>query len=229
MVRLIGLLFALIGYVCTATVITLALCLGYLWYTDRLNDEKVFRIVALLHDVDLQQLAETQPSEEGQIPAVELSLEDVTRSQQVKERNFEVKQLALERGRHEYDLRLQQLKEQTARYDRLAQDWQKKLQQQEELVTQENVATVVRDLEQVKPTVAKDLLLRWIDEKRIDDVILLMNKMSESKLAKLLKTFQTPEELDKLHEIHQRTINGGEEKAKLNKAIDELKGINSTG
>ncbi len=229
MVRLIGLLFALIGYVCTATVITLALCLGYLWYTDRLNDEKVFRIVALLHDVDLQQLAETQPSEEGQIPAVELSLEDVTRSQQVKERNFEVKQLALERGRHEYDLRLQQLKEQTARYDRLAQDWQKKLQQQDELVTQENVATVVRDLEQVKPTVAKDLLLRWIDEERMDDVILLMNKMSESKLAKLLKTFQTSEELDKLHEIHQRIINGGEEKAKLNKAIDELKGINSTG
>ncbi|MCI0492105.1 MAG: hypothetical protein L0Z07_04120 [Planctomycetes bacterium] len=229
MVRLIGLLFALIGYVCTATVITLALCLGYLWYTDRLNDEKVFRIVALLHDVDLQQLAETQPSEEDQIPAVELSLEDVTRSQQVKERNFEVKQLALERGRHEYDLRLQQLKEQTARYDRLAQDWQKKLQQQEELVTQENVATVVRDLEQVKPTVAKDLLLRWIDEERMDDVILLMNKMSESKLAKLLKTFQTSEELDKLHEIHQRIINGGEEKAKLNKAIDELKGINSTG
>lgn len=225
MVRLIGILFALIGYVCTATVITLGAGLGYLWYSDRLNDDKVFRIVAMLHDVNLEEIAKAQAPKVDEIPPEELSLADVTRYQQVFDRNYEVKRLALDRGRQEYDFRLQQLKEQTARYDRLAQEWQQKLQQQEELATQQNIATVVRDLEQVKPATGKDLLMRWIDEGKMDDAILLMNKMSESKLAKLLKTFQTPEELDKLHEIHERIINGGKDQSQLNEAINELKNV----
>jgi hypothetical protein len=48
MTKLIQLLFALIGYVCTATVITLALGLFYLWRTDRLNDENMFRLPTAL-------------------------------------------------------------------------------------------------------------------------------------------------------------------------------------
>jgi hypothetical protein len=222
-VSLFRIAFALIGYVCTATVIALAIGLVYLWQTDRLNDDKAFRIVALLQDVDLNQIANAQTKSTDDIPAEELSLEDVTRQQQVLDRNFEVKKLALERGRQEYDRRLQHIKEQTARYDRLAQEWQARLKEQEQLVSQENVAEVVRNLEQVKPDIGKDLLRRWIEEGRIDDVILLMNKMAESKLAKVLKKFQTPEELDELHAIHQRIISGGQEKSQLDKALNDLK------
>ena len=225
MVSLLRILFALIGYVCTATVIATALCLAYLWRTDRLNDEKMFRIVAMLHDVDLDQIAQAQTKLTDEVPAEELSLDNVTRYQQVLDRNYEVKLLALQRGRQEYDYRLQDLKEKTIRYDRLAQDWQNRLKQEEDIIAQENVAKVVRDLEQVKPAIGKDLLVRWIKEDRMDDVIMLMNKMSESKLAKVLKTFQAPEELDMLHEIHQRIINGGQEKSQLDKALNDLKGV----
>ena len=227
MFAMIRILFALIGYVCTATVITALLGIAYIWHTDRLNDDKMFRIVAMLHDVDLDQIAEAQTKPTDEVPGEELSLDNVTRYQQVLDRNYEVKLLALQRGRQEYDYRLQEIKEHTARYDRLAQDWQNRLKQQEDIVLQENVAKVVRDLEQVKPAIGKDLLVRWIKEQRMDDVIMLMNRMSEGKLAKVLKTFQTPEELDMLHEIHQRIISGGEEKSQLDKALNELKGIDS--
>ena len=60
--------------------------------------------------------------------------------------------LALQRGRQEYDHRLEQLKEQTDRYDRLAQEWQSRRKKEEELTTHENLAKVVGQLEQLKPT-----------------------------------------------------------------------------
>ena len=225
MKRIVALFVALMCYVCVATVISMALILAYLWYTERLNDEKVFRIVALLHDVDLQQLAEAQKKAPDEVPPEEPSLEDVLHHQQIQDRNFEVKLLALQRGRQEYDQRLQLLKEETERYHRMALDWQSRLKKQEELTTQENLAKVVAQLEQIRPAIGKESLMRWIDEGRMDDAILLMNKMSEGKLAKILKEFETEEELDKLHDIHQRILGSGVGGSQLEKALGELQAI----
>jgi hypothetical protein len=49
--------------------------------------------------------------------------------------------------------------------------------------------------------------------------------MAESKLAKILKTFETPDELTKLHEIHERIIASGNENIKLEKALGELEAV----
>ncbi len=55
--KLINMLFGLVAYVCVATVITLALILGYLWHGDQLNNDKLFRLMAVMQDVDLQKMA----------------------------------------------------------------------------------------------------------------------------------------------------------------------------
>lgn len=220
--KLLNIIWSLLAYVCIASVITIALSLGYLWHTDRLNDDKMFRIMALLHDVDLDQLAEANSKADDEVPPEEPSLHDVLHRQHVQDRNFEVKLLALQRGRQEYDDRLNELKELRDRYDRQAQDWQNKLKQQEQLTTQENVAKVVSQLEQVKPKTGKASLMRWIDEGRMDDAILLMSKMSETKLSKILKTFETDEELDKLHELHRRIIGGSGDATNLKEVLNEL-------
>ena len=224
--RIIDLLLAVIAYVCVATVITVALVIGYFWHNDQLNGEKVFRIVALLQDVDLQQLSASEQKKAGDnVPPEEPSLNEVLHHQQVQDRNFEVKLLALTRGKQDYDISLKNLNEQITRYDRMVQDTQSRLKQQQELTTQQNVAKVVSQLEQVKPDVAKDSLMKFIEEERMDDAILLMSKMSESKLKNILKTFQTPQELSKLHDIHRRIISGGPDSANLKKAIGELNAL----
>ena len=126
----------------------------------------------------------------------EPSLNEVMHHQQIQDRNLRSKNSRLQRGKQDYDdASLQKLIEKTDRYDRLAQDWQSRLKQEQELTSQQNVAKVVSQLEQVSPEVGKDQLMRWIDEKKMDDAILLMSTMSENKLAKILKTFETPEEL----------------------------------
>jgi hypothetical protein len=223
--KIIDLLFGLIAYVCVATVVTFALIIGYLWHNDQLNDDKMFRLMAVMQDVDLQKMAAAETKSESDVPPAEQSLNQVMHHQQVLDRNFEVKQLALQRGKQEYDSSYQQLVEQTARYDRIAQDWQNRLKQEQELTSQQNVARVVSQLEQVSPDVGKQQLMLWIDEKKMDDAILLMSKMSESKLAKILKTFESETELKQLHEIHERIISSGNENSKLEKALGELNAV----
>jgi hypothetical protein len=222
---MIRFLFALIGYVATATVITLALGLGYLWHSDRIDDDKLFRAIALVQGVDLEQIAAEQAGAEGEVPPEEPSVDDVVGQQQVLDRNYEVKLLSLQRGRQEFDFRLQELRTQTQRFDRLARDWEAKLKEQDELTTQENLAKVISDLEQVKPATAKDLLMRWIQEDRMNDVILLLSRMSETKKGKILKAFTTPEELDKLHEIHRLMIDDNQGKQELEQAQEELESL----
>jgi hypothetical protein len=226
--KIINLLLALITYVCVATVITLMICLGYLWHTDQLNNEKLFRIMALVQDVDLQQISEAQQKSPDEVPPEEQSLNQVMHRQLVQDRNYEVKLLALQRGRQEWDRKLQELREQSARQDRLVQEFQSKVNQQAQQSTQENVVKVVNQLEQVKPEVGKELLMRWIAEGRMDDTIVLMSKMSERTLSKILKTFETPDDLNKLHEIHERILSGaGSGTATLEKAMNELGAIKS--
>lgn len=223
MSKIIDLLFGLIAYVSVATIVTLALIVGYMWHVDQLNNEKVFRLLAVIQDVDLQQLAAEQLKSTDETPPAEPSLNEVMHHQQVLDRNFEVKQLALQRGRQAYLDALQQLNVKIERYDQLAQDIQSRLKQEQESTTQQNVARVVGQLEQVSPEVAKDQLMRWIKEDRMDDAILLMSKMSENKLAKILKSFASEEDLDKLHDIHDRMIKAGLENSAIDKALGELK------
>lgn len=222
---MIRLLFSLIGYVATATVITLALGVGYLWKTERLTDDKMFRMIALLQGVDLEQIAAAERATDEEVPAEEPSTDAVVGQQQVLDRNFEVKLLSLQRGRRAYDDSLQQLIIQRDRFDRLAHDWENKLKQQGELTTQGNLAKVVNDLEQVKPATAKNLLMQWIDDGRMNDVITLLGRMSENKKGKILKSFSTPDELEKLHEIHRLMIDGNKSKDNLEQAKVELDAI----
>lgn len=225
--KILDLLLGLIAYVCVATVITLALVIGYLWKNDQLNNDKLFRLMAVMQDVDLQKMAAVDKKADKEVPPAEQSLNQVLHHQQVLDRNYEVKQLALQRGKQEYDASYQQLVEQTARYDRIAQDWQSRLKQEQELATQQNIAKVVNQLEQVSPDVGKQQLMLWIEEKKMDDAILLMSRMSENKLAKILKTFESEEELKQLHEIHERILTSGNENSKLEKALGELNALGS--
>jgi len=222
-------LLSLIGYLSAATLITLALGIAYLWHSERLTGDKMFRIVALVQGVDLQQIVASQHKTEDQTPPEEPSREALTGQQQMLDRNFEVKMLTLQQGRQQYLSTLEELKEKSDRFDRQAREWQDKLKQQEELTTQENVAKVVSDLEQVKPNVAKDLLMKSIQEDRMDDVILLLSKMSESKKSKILKSFSTEQELEKLHEIHRLLIEGAANKEKLSQATADLESLRPTG
>lgn len=226
-----GLLLSLIGYVSTATVLAASLGIGYLWQTDRLNDEKVFRIVALVHDINVDGAADEAASPDADVPDVEPSLVEIERVREIALRDFEAKENALARGESEFKHLLRQLNEARDRFDSMARELDERIKRESELSSQESVTSVVRDLKSVKPERAKELLLRILESAGPDpdarrqamgDVIRLMNAMPSNTLTNILKRFQTEKELNELHEIHQRLLAGGPKKEVFDEALRRL-------
>ncbi len=109
MARILGLLFA---YICVATVLTQAIGLSYVWSRGKIDGDKMFRIVAVIHNVDLS--AELTEQAVAQVTdKEEMSYDEKSRMKAIMTKNLDLKQQALSKG------------VENLRFDRekLAQDW----------------------------------------------------------------------------------------------------------
>lgn len=221
-------LIGLIGYACTATVISAVLGMAYLYGTNRVDDEKMFRMVALLHDVDVDRIAEENEVAAEEIPDEEPSPEDVRWRRQILARNHEVKMEALKRGKLNFDASLSALITEKERFDEIATKLQKELEEEGELSNKQSVQKVVQNLELMKADQAKDELRRILQEEDgVADVIKLTKTMNTNKLKKILQRFVTPEEQEELHTILQSMLNGGPQQEVFENALEELNKLKS--
>lgn len=225
-------LFAIIGYASTATVIAAALGLGYLWQTERLTDERTFRIVALLHGVSLNETVEEDLPIEDDVPPEEPSLEEEERLQEIALRNHEAKQESLQRSQIEFEHALDQLISQRDRFDAIAREITQRLEQENSETAGEGVKKVVRDLVAAKAETAKEMLLKMLQrggtdpaakQAAMDDVIRLINSLPPATWSDIINRFQTETELAQLHEIQVEQLGGGKKQRDLNAALEQIK------
>lgn len=233
-------IMATVGYAAVATLLSATLGLGYLWQSERLTDEKVFEIVALIHGVDLDPLEDAtttlgprnaSASELASLaaPPEEPSLIEAERLRAIALRNHEARSQALTRGKAEFSHQLSKLVEQRDRFDDMARELQQRLDQESAENAQEGVRNLVRDLKKAKPDKGKELLLRLLergsgpDEKRqaMDEVIRIINAMPADTWEQILNRFEGPE-LDQLHEIQVRQLQGGAKQQVLNEAMRQI-------
>jgi hypothetical protein len=228
---MLRILFAIIGYVSTATVIAALLGLAMLWQSGQLGDEKMFRTVALWHGVDLAEVAAKQKQQQegtNEVPDGEPSPAENDRVSHVSDRNYEVKMLALVSGRREFDYMRRKLDEKSSRIDRQVQEWQAKLEDRLELASQQSIGNVVNNLQIAPPEVAKSDLMQMMDEGLQQDVIKLWIAMPKNTRKKILETIETPEELDRLHEMHLLMLKGYPDRPEVEAAIRELEEVESS-
>lgn len=222
-------LFSLIGYVSTATLIALAIGLGYLWHARMLTNEKMFRMVALLHDVDLDAIAAEEQVGERTIPPEEVSLEDIAMMREVKLRDHEVKMTALVEGTQEFERAFRDINEGRQRFDRMAQELEDRLRQEKELSSKENLNAVVSMLESIKPMEAKELLQMYLqnpDGER--DVITLMKEMQPSKLQKVLQQFRNEADLKDLWKLQQLMLDGFPEGPEIDSMLERVRRLDNS-
>jgi hypothetical protein len=216
--------FATIGYLSTATVIALGLGLGYLWQTRQLTNEKMFEMVALMHDVNLKEISEAEEFQRRQVPDEEQSLDEYERLREIKLRNYEVKINALKQGRKEFDASFRNLTEATNRFDNLARELEARLEQQGQLAMEKSLRSVVNRLESIKPALAKDHLMMYLKEADGErTVILLLRAMSENKRTKVLQQFKTPEEVEAHHRINQLEMQGFPDKPEIDQLMERVR------
>ena len=225
------LVFSAIGYTAVATVLSTMLWVGYLWQTERLTDERMFRIVAMIHGVETGEQIEPKLSTENSSPDEEPSLDEERRLRHLALRNYEARQESLDRGKSEFDHSLGQLVEQRNRVDQMATELKKRIDQVSTETIEEGVKNVVRDLKGAKPEKAKELLLRILasggtdpeaKQEALDQTIKLINTMPIDTWSDILNKFDGPAELDQLHTIQAQQLEGGEKRRVLQEALGQL-------
>ncbi len=226
MSRLLGLLIPLIGYTAVASVISIALGYGYLRKSGRLDDETLFRVVALVQGVDLEEIGKESEVEGDQVPAEEPSFDEQQRQLQTASLHFDAKQKQLAISLVNFDYQLKQLNAAIDNYARLKAEVADYLDEQGKLVLQEAMQDVREQLELLRPKEAKPILVKYITDNRVDDVIMLLGSMKARNREAILKTFTTDEDMEMLYRIQRKMLAGEPVKPFIDeklKALEELK------
>lgn len=206
---LIRILFPLIGFFSTATVITAVACYGYLRHTQILDDDKMFRLVALLNDVNLEKIAEQQTTKEPDVPPEELSYAQGQDQLQVATLQLQSKRDGLKKQLAEFEANFRQLNTENERLQAFKNEVVLYLEKIKQEAADDGLLAVRNQLQTLSPKKqAKPLLIRMIKEGESKKVILLLNGMSTKKRENILKTFDTPEDLEILSEIQQQMLDG---------------------
>ena len=71
----------------------------------------------------------------------------------------------------------------------------------------------------------KPILKQYIDDQRIDQVILILNRMKPTVRRDVLKAFDAPEDLDQLYLIQRAMLSNDPNKVFIDEKIDALKAL----
>ena len=215
--------FPLIAYFCVGTVITLAAAYGYLRQSGKLDDERMFRIVSLLHGINLEEIAAAHANDQSDVPPEELSFDQQQEHLQVATLHLQAKKDDLENKLSEFDTQFKQLNTQTERYNLLRQEVETFLEQRKTEVLESGIVSVRTQLQNLIPKKqAKPLLLEMIKDDRTDEVILLLNGMSARSRREILRTFDAVEDIEMLYRIQQKMLEGDPEKSFIDGKLAEL-------
>ena len=123
----------------------------------------------------------------------------------------------------DFDAEFKKLKVATERYQTFSQEVEQYLIQKEERARESGLVAVRTQLQNLIPKKqAKPLIVQWIKEGRIEDVILLLNGLSDRSRREIVRTFDSPEDIDMLKQIYEQMLAGHPEKTYIEGKLKEL-------
>ena len=221
-------LLSLIAYVCVATVVTGGVGLGYLRHSGKLNDEKVFRMMAIFHDVDLEEVRAAESAERQEVPDEEMSYDEQQRHLQIATLQHDAKRKELADSLDAFDFRFSQLSTATERYNQLSDKVQKFLEEQRQQVMDNSLRGVREQLRMLIPKKqAKPILIKMIQAGNLDEVIQLLGSLPPRSQESILKTFDQEEDIEMLYQLTQRMLSGDPARQFIDDQLQELQQLNS--
>lgn len=220
---LLRMLIPLVGYVCVATVVSAALGVGYLRRSGKLNDETLYRMVALVHGVDLEEIEHAQDQVLAETPREEPSYAEQQMHAQAATIHFDAKRKQLADSLLEFDFQLERLTAETNKYAELGASVEQKLKSQKEELLTAQMIEVRKQIEMMTPdTQAKEILVLMIRDQRIDEVILLLGSMKARSCQSIINTFDTKDDIDMLYLVQQKMLAGGPTVDLINERLKDL-------
>jgi hypothetical protein len=198
--------FRLLIYFSLATVAAEAGALGTLWMKGRLDRERLFQLMAAAYDVDLYAVRTSVHVASSPIQQSQVSYEEVREARSAAGRDLDLRELAVEKGIQHFQRLQAMLAQERQRYQVLRTDFEERLEQQRQGAVDQSVLDVQRQLEAVSPALAKDQLVRLLDDPSLDPetarqfVVTIVKAMPLEKRKKILAEFKN-EDAERLHDI----------------------------
>lgn len=221
-------LFSIVGYLCVATVLTAVLGYGYLRHNGTLNDEKIFRIMAIVHDVDLAEIEARGAADQQEVPPEEISYAEQQRHLQTAALQFDAKQKELADSLEAFEFRFSQLNTATERYNQLSDKVQNYLTEQKQKVMDKALEEVRGQLRMLIPKKqAKPILIKMIQSGEVDAVIQLLSSLPPRSQQAILKTFDTEQDVELLYQLTQRMLTGDPARQFIDEQLEQLQELKS--
>ena len=212
---------SLLVYFCAASLIAVLVIAAYVWNAWELDAAKLDRMLAVargeisLDDTDTKSAA-------GEVPAEEVSYQQILEHRAAKVRDIELRELALQNALNELKFEQRQLADQQAHYRGLTEQFEAQLLAVREGAEATGREIVRATLQSLKAPQAKEQLSKMLASDEMDEVVILLAEMPASGRAKIIAEFKTPEDSEELAEVLRRIRLGAPQAPMAEQAMNQL-------
>jgi hypothetical protein len=219
---MLGIATALAAYLCVGTMFSLLIGAGYLWTSGKMNADKAFEMLALLHDVELHPKADAEKNAQSAAGASpQPSFEDLLRRSKVESRQLELKLQAVTQGLKQLRFVRDEFTQDKERYERIKKDFQAELAKMRGGAKAEGFANVRLIWQNIQPKLAKEQIMQMIEQDEIEDVVVILSDMPIRTRAKIVSAFTTDEEVAAMDEIMRLIREGSPEITAIENTLNQ--------
>ena len=204
---------------CVATVLTQVILLTYFLIRGTINRNSAVQLIALVNGIDVSgmRLQEIyRQSEDYEQP----SYAEILAQRKMTSLDMDIRLRSQQEFRDELSTMLADLRKDQDRFSDRLLAFRNELNELGEEAQENGLEDVQRTLQSLDPEQAKEQLLIMYDDKRIDDVVTILQAMSTDARKDILAEFTTPDDVDILADVLRR-ISEGMPVSSLIKETDE--------
>ena len=214
-------IFRGIAAFCVATVLTQAILLSYFLIQGTMNRKTAVQLIALVNGIDVtgNRLQEfLRRSEEYEQP----SFEEILDERKMKSLDMDVRLRSQQEFRDELSIMLADLRTDQDRFSNRLLAFRTELKELKQEAEESGIQEVQRTIQGLEPEQANEQLLIMYDDKRIDDVVTILQAMSTDARKDILAEFTTPADVDILADGLRRIGEGMPVSSLINETNDNL-------
>jgi hypothetical protein len=193
-------------YVCFATALAEAGVLTVLWYRGQLNDNTMNSLLIVARDIPIRDMHDQLVAKAQPIKEEWVSFAEVQTARTLAHLDLDLRDLSADKGLaevHELDLMLE---DESSRYSQLKDDFDSRWDALQKDAVDSQLLDVGRQIATVTPSLAKDQLLRILNDEKLDpeialqQVVTIFRWLPIDKRKKIVLEFKD-RDASNLHEI----------------------------
>ena len=206
---------------CVATVLTQVILLSYFLIQGTLNRNSAIQLIALVNGIDVSgnRLQEfLRKSKDVEQP----SFDEILDQRKMTSLDMDIRLRSQQEFRDELSIMLAELRDDQDRFSDRLLAFRTELKELGEEAQENGLQEVQRTLQSLDPEQAKEQLLIMYDDKRIDDVVTILQAMSTDARKDILAEFTTPADVEILADVLRRISEGMPVSSLIKETNDKL-------